>query len=113
MTGFDIFDRYDLFMWLLLDAVIAGALVLGVPLWVAVIVVFAACIAAFIRHFDEIMGPAGPTRRGPCACAARASGLGAGRFALLRAAISPRLLHAHACIGGARRSADRSRGGAL
>ena len=57
MTGFDIFDRYDLFMWLLLDAVIAGALVLGVPLWVAVIVVFAACIAAFIRHFDEIMGP--------------------------------------------------------
>jgi hypothetical protein len=57
MTGFDIFDRYDLVMWLLLDAVIAGALALGAPLWTAAIIVFAGCVAVFIRHFDETMGP--------------------------------------------------------
>ena len=33
MTGFDIFDRYDLAMWLLIDVVIAGVLALGAPLW--------------------------------------------------------------------------------
>lgn len=57
MTGFDIFDRYDLVMWLLLDVVIAGTLVLGAPLWTAAVIVFAGCIAAFIRHFDETMAP--------------------------------------------------------
>jgi hypothetical protein len=57
MTGFDIFDRYDLVMWLLLEAVIVGALVLGAPLWTAVVIVFAGCIAGFIRHFDEVMAP--------------------------------------------------------
>jgi ABC-type uncharacterized transport system permease subunit len=57
VTGFDIFDRYDLGMWLLLDAVIAGALVIGAPLWAAALIVFAGCVAGFIRHFDEIMWP--------------------------------------------------------
>ncbi len=57
MTGFDIFDRYDLVMWLLLDVVIASVLALGAPLWVAALIVFAGCVAGFIRHFDEIMGP--------------------------------------------------------
>lgn len=57
MTGFDIFDRYDAIMWLLLEVLIAGALVLGAPLWVAPLVVFAGCLAGFIRHFDEIMWP--------------------------------------------------------
>jgi hypothetical protein len=56
MTGFNIFDRYDLIMWLLLEALIAGALVLGAPLW-APLVIFAGCLAGFIRHFDETMGP--------------------------------------------------------
>ena len=57
MTGFDIFDRYDLVTWLLLDVVIAGALVLGAPLWAAALIVFAGGVAGFIRHFDEFMGP--------------------------------------------------------
>ena len=57
MTGFDIFDRYDLVMWLLLEVAIAGALVMGAPLWTAVVIMFAGCVAAFIRHFDEVMGP--------------------------------------------------------
>jgi hypothetical protein len=56
MTGFDIFDRYDLVMWLALEAVIAGALILGAPLWTAAPIVVAGCVAAFIRHFDETMG---------------------------------------------------------
>jgi hypothetical protein len=57
VTGFDIFDRYDAIMWLLLETLIAGALVLGAPLWVALLVIFAGCLAGFIRHFDETMGP--------------------------------------------------------
>jgi hypothetical protein len=57
VTGFDIFDRYDLGMWLLLEAVIAGVLVLGAPLWTAALVVLVGCVAGFLRHFDEIMDP--------------------------------------------------------
>jgi hypothetical protein len=57
VTGFDIFDRYDFIMWLLLETLIAGALVLGAPLWVAPLVIFAGCLAGFIRHFDETMKP--------------------------------------------------------
>lgn len=57
MTGFDIFDRYDAIMWLLLETLIAGALVLGAPLWVAPLVIFAGCLAGFIRHFGENMEP--------------------------------------------------------
>jgi hypothetical protein len=57
MNGFDIFDRYDFVMYLVFGVVMVGALALGAPLWTAVAIMFAACIAGFIRHFDEIMGP--------------------------------------------------------
>jgi hypothetical protein len=57
MTGFDIFDRYDFAMSLLMGALIAGALLLNAPLWVPVLIMFVGCIAGFIRHFDEIMWP--------------------------------------------------------
>jgi len=57
MTGFDIFDRYDFAMWVALETAIGIALALGVPLWIAPIVVLAGCIASFVRHFDENMAP--------------------------------------------------------
>jgi hypothetical protein len=57
MTGFDIFDRYDFAMSLLMGALVAGALVLGAALWVLVLIMFVCCVVMFIRHFDEIMGP--------------------------------------------------------
>ncbi len=57
MTGFDIFDRYDAVMCLAFGGVMVGALALGAPLCVAVAIIFAACLAGFIRHFDEAMGP--------------------------------------------------------
>jgi len=57
MNGFDIFDRYDFVMYLLFGVVMVGTLALGAPLWTAVLIMFAACIAGFIRHFDEMMGP--------------------------------------------------------
>jgi hypothetical protein len=55
MTGFGNFDRYDFMMYLLFSTVWVGALVLGVPLWALVIIMFVMCVIAFIRHFDEIM----------------------------------------------------------
>jgi hypothetical protein len=57
MTGFDIFDRYDFIMCLLLGFAMVGALALGAPLWTAAAITFVACVASFIRHFDEIMAP--------------------------------------------------------
>ncbi len=57
MTGFDIFDRYDSAMWLLLGVVTVGILALGAPLWTVVVIMFAGSVAGFVRHFDEIMGP--------------------------------------------------------
>ena len=57
MTGFGSFDRYDFVMYLLFGAVWVGALVLGAPLWALVLILFGGCVAGFIRHFDEIMGP--------------------------------------------------------
>jgi hypothetical protein len=57
MTGFDIFDRYDFAGLLLLDVVLAIALLVGVPLWVAGVAILIACVAVFVRHFDETMGP--------------------------------------------------------
>jgi hypothetical protein len=57
MTGFDIFDRYDFAMSLLMGALVAGALVLGAALWVLVLIMLVCCVVMFIRHFDEIMGP--------------------------------------------------------
>lgn len=55
MTGFDIVDRYDIALSLLTGAVMAGFLILGAPLWALVLILFACCVAVFIRHFDEIM----------------------------------------------------------
>jgi hypothetical protein len=57
MTSFDMFDRYDFAMSLLMGVLMVGALALGAPLWVAVVIMFAGCLAGFIRHFDEIMEP--------------------------------------------------------
>ena len=57
MTGFDIVDRYDIAMSLVMGALMAGALVLGAPLWVLVLIMFVTCVIVFIRHFDEIMQP--------------------------------------------------------
>ncbi len=57
-NGFEIFDRYDFAMWLLLGLLMAGAVVLGAPLLLTVVaVMFAGSIAGFIRHFDEFMEP--------------------------------------------------------
>jgi hypothetical protein len=57
VTGFDIVDRYDVAMWILFDIVIAGALVLGAPLWSTGLAMLVVCIVVFVRHFDEIMAP--------------------------------------------------------
>ncbi len=57
MTGFDLFDRYDFAVSLLMGALMAGALVLGAPLWALVLIMFICCVVIFIRHFDEIMFP--------------------------------------------------------
>jgi hypothetical protein len=56
MTGFDIYDRYDFALSLLMGALVAGALILGAPLWTLVLIMFVCCVIGFIRHFDEIMG---------------------------------------------------------
>ena len=57
MTGFDLFDRYDFAVSLLMGGLMAGALVLGAPLWALVLIMFVCCVVIFIRHFDEIMFP--------------------------------------------------------
>jgi uncharacterized protein (DUF983 family) len=57
MTGFDIFDRYDFVMYLVVGVLMVAALLLGAPLWAVVVIMFAGCTAGFIRHFDEFMGP--------------------------------------------------------
>ncbi len=56
-NGFEIFDRYDFAMCVLMDLVAGGVLIMGAPLWAIVPIVMAICIAMFIRHFDEIMEP--------------------------------------------------------
>jgi hypothetical protein len=58
MTGFDIVDRYDIAISMLMGALMGGALVLGAALWVLVLIMFVCCLVVFIRHFDEIMEPA-------------------------------------------------------
>jgi hypothetical protein len=57
MTGFDIFDRYDFALSLLTGAMMAGALILGAPLWALVLIMFVGALVGFIRHFDEFMAP--------------------------------------------------------
>ena len=56
MTGFDIFDRYDAVMSLLVGGLMVGALALGAPLWAAVAIMFVGCVVISIRHFDELDG---------------------------------------------------------
>jgi hypothetical protein len=57
MTGFDIADRYDILLGLLMGGAIAGAMELGAPFWALVLILFAASVIGFVRHYDEIMGP--------------------------------------------------------
>jgi hypothetical protein len=57
MTGFDIVDRYDIAIWLVLGILMVGTLALGAPLWTVLVVMVVGCVAGFIRHFDEFMWP--------------------------------------------------------
>ena len=57
MTGFDIVDRYDIVISMLMGALVGGALTLGAALWVLVLIMFICCLVVFIRHFDELMEP--------------------------------------------------------
>ena len=56
MTGFDIVDRYDIVIGLLMGVMLNVALVLGAPLWALVLIIFSTCVVVFVRHFEEIMG---------------------------------------------------------
>jgi len=55
MTGFDIFDRYDAAICVLIGVILDAALIVGAPLWALVLILFACCLIIFIRHFDETM----------------------------------------------------------
>jgi hypothetical protein len=55
MTGFDIFDRYDFVMSLVVGLIAVAALVLGAPLWALVLIYMVGGIIGFVRHFDEFM----------------------------------------------------------
>jgi hypothetical protein len=55
MTGFDIFDRYDFVMCLVIGSIAGAALILGAPLWALVLIYASGGIIGFIRHFDEFM----------------------------------------------------------
>jgi hypothetical protein len=57
MMGFDIVDRYDIAMWLVLGVVMVGVLAVGAPLWTVLVIMVVGSVAGFIRHFDDIMGP--------------------------------------------------------
>jgi hypothetical protein len=57
MTGFDIVDRYDIAMSMLMGTLVGVGLILGAALWVLVLIMFVCCLIVFIRHFDEVMGP--------------------------------------------------------
>ncbi len=65
MNSFDMYDRYDFAMSLLMGVLMVGALALGAPLWVAVVIIFVTCLASFIHHFDEIMWPSDDAGAGP------------------------------------------------
>lgn len=57
-NGFEIVDRYDFVIWLVLGLVMVGALALGASLLLTPLVIMVvACVVSFIRHFDETMGP--------------------------------------------------------
>jgi Flp pilus assembly protein TadB len=46
-------DRYDYAISWLMAVAAAGALVLGAPLWVIVLICIAGSCVVFIRHIDE------------------------------------------------------------
>lgn len=46
------FDRYDFVISLLMGVLMAGALVLGAPLWVLVLIGMVACTISLYRHLD-------------------------------------------------------------
>jgi hypothetical protein len=52
------FDRYDFAMSLLMGVLMAGALVLGAPLWVLVLIGMITCTISLYRHL-----PLPPRRR--------------------------------------------------
>jgi hypothetical protein len=54
MTGFDIVDRYDIAISMLMGALMGVVLSLGAALWIPVLIMFVCCIVVLIRHFDEI-----------------------------------------------------------
>ncbi len=54
MTGFDIFDRYDVALSLLIGVLMVGTLALGAPLWAAAVIVIVGWTGMFIRHLDEL-----------------------------------------------------------
>jgi hypothetical protein len=54
MTGFDSFDRYDFAISLVFSVIFNGALIVGAPLWVLVLIMFFCSVVIFARHFDEI-----------------------------------------------------------
>jgi uncharacterized membrane protein len=56
-NGFEIVDRYDIVINLLIGLVAVGVLALGAPLWVAALIVIVGWTGIFIRHFDDINGP--------------------------------------------------------
>jgi hypothetical protein len=57
-NGFEIVDRYDFVIWLVLGLVMVGALAIGAPLLLTVpVIMVVGSVAGFIRHFDEIMEP--------------------------------------------------------
>jgi hypothetical protein len=60
-NAFEFIDRYDFVLWLAVGLIMVGAIVLGAPLWVVVPIMFVGVLAGFIRHFEDIMGPAEPS----------------------------------------------------
>jgi hypothetical protein len=57
MTGFEIVDRYDIAISMLMGVLVGVALTLGAALWIPVLIMFVCCLVVFIRHFDEVMEP--------------------------------------------------------
>jgi hypothetical protein len=57
VTGFDIVDRYDIAISLLMGVAMDTALILGAPLWTLALILIFGNLVIFIRHFDQIMGP--------------------------------------------------------
>ncbi len=57
MSGFEIYDRYDFVLSWVMAIGAVGALVAGAPWWAVMLIVVICFIIAFIRHFDQFVGP--------------------------------------------------------